>query len=417
MDATQTKDILIIDIDPESQKAFNRFFVEKGYKPRYAKDEQTAITAINSKPFALIIIDILTSGLSGLKSLQNIVVNAKRKNTQTVVVTKYSKTEVVSKCVGIGATDYIVKPIENVSFTQRIGKLIKLPEPERKADEPPKPASSLINELVEKLKNDDLDFSVMPQLGYKIIELLEDDKTPLNKVTDLIEKDPGIFSRILKAANSPVYAAGKPVYNAKESILRIGIKRTINYVLVISSARLFSSPDKTYEDLLKTILEHGLTAAIVARELGNTINYPNPENLFAFGLLHDIGKVLLLRILKDVSEERNIKDPAVITELLEKLHTRFGASLIQKWNFPKEFYEAILYHHDDPDRGRHKPQVVITSLANIIAHEIENGTLKTNTASIIKRPHLGLLGIKMNNFDPYRIAVQKEIEVFKNLLD
>ena len=62
-------------------------------------------------------------------------------------------------------------------------------------------------------------------------------------------------------------------------------------------------------------------------------------------------------------------------------------------------------------------QVVITSLANILAHEIENGTLKTNTNSIIKRPHLGLLGIKMNNFDPYRIAVKKEIEVFKNLLD
>ncbi|MDH5219574.1 MAG: response regulator, partial [Gammaproteobacteria bacterium] len=123
MDATQTKDILIIDIDPESQKAFNRFFVEKGYKPRYAKDEQTAIAAINSKPLALVIIDILTPGLSGLKSLQNVVVNAKRKNTQTVVVTKYSKTEVVSKCVGLGATDYIVKPIENASFTQRIGKL------------------------------------------------------------------------------------------------------------------------------------------------------------------------------------------------------------------------------------------------------------------------------------------------------
>ena len=342
---------------------------------------------------------------------------AKEKKTSTVVVTKYSKTEVVSKCVAIGAADYIVKPIENSSFTRRIGKLVVFPEVESKTEDRPKTSSSLINELAEKLKNDDLDFSVMPQLGYKIIELLEDDKTPLAKVTDLIEKDPGIFSRILKAANSPIYAAAKPVYNAKESILRIGIKRTINYVLVISSARLFSSPDKTYEDLLRQILEHGLTAAIVAREIGNTINYPSPENLFAFGLLHDVGKVLLLRILKDVSEERNITDPAVIEELLEKLHTRFGASLIKKWNFPSDFYEAVLFHHEDPDRGQHKPQVVITALANIIAHEIENETLKTNTAAILKKPHLGLLGIKTSNFDSYRVAVKKEIEVFKNLLD
>lgn len=417
MDATQTNEVLIIDIDPDSQKAFKSFFTAKGYQPMFAKDEQSAITALKSKPFSLVIIDILTKGLSGLKSLQNVVTAAKSKNTPTVVVTKYSKIEVVSKCVALGANDYIVKPIEKVSFTQRLSKLLKFPEEETKKEEAPKTASSLINELAEKLKNEDLDFSVMPQLGYKIIELLKDDRTPLGRVTDMIEKDPGIFSRILKAANSPVYAAAKPVYNAKEAILRIGVKRTINYVLVISSARLFKTPDKTYEELLKAILEHGLTSAIVAREIGNTINYPSAENLFAFGLLHDIGKVLLLRILREVSDERNIKDPKIIDELLEKLHTRFGASLMQKWNFPKEFYEAVLYHHDDPDRGAHKPPVVITSLANIIAHEIENDTLKANTNEIIKKPHLGMLGIKTNNFDPYRIAVKKEIEVFKNLLE
>lgn len=418
MEAAPNKNILIVDSDAESQQAFKSFFEDSGFKIVFVDNEENALKQISAIPFALVIIDILTKGLSGMNTLQNVLNTAKTKNTPTVVVTKYSKVEIVSKCVSLGAKDYIVKPIKPDSFRERLGKLITITNTSTPAtDSKPKSGSSLIDELAEKLKNDELDFSVMPQLGYKIIELLKDEKTPLHAVTELIEKDPGIYSRILKAANSPVYAAAKPVYNPKEAILRIGVKRTVNYVLVISSARLFKIPDKTYEQLLKVNLEHALSSAIVARELGQTISYPDPDNLFAFGLLHDIGKVLLLRILNEVSKDRNITDPQVITEILNKLHTRFGATLMKKWNFPKEFHDAVLYHHDEPERGKHTPPVVVTSLANIIAHEIDNETLKENTAKILRQTHFSMLGIKSNKLDQYQKAVKLEMEMLKSLID
>ncbi|MDH5544094.1 MAG: HDOD domain-containing protein [Gammaproteobacteria bacterium] len=417
MDTGKAQNILVIDSDRASQEAMQTFFAARSCRVCFAGDEASAYKVIDSTPLSLVIVEILSDNLKGLDSLKNIAKKAAGRKTPVIVVSSHTKSDDIAQCVALGAKDFIAKPLNDELFAKHVSGVMSLPELGGNTDAATKPVTGIVNELAEKLKTDDLDFSVMPQLGYKIIELLKDEKAPLAKVSELIEKDPGIFSKILKAANSPVFAAAKPVYNSKEAILRIGVKRTINYILVVSSSRLFKTPDKTYEGILKEVLDHSLTCAIVAREIGHAINYPEADNLFAYGLLHDIGKVLLLRILKEVAEERNITDTIVIKDLLEKLHTRFGASLVKKWNLPKEFFEAILYHHDKPDRAKHSPTVVLVSIANMIAHEIEDDTLKTNMPQILRQPHLAMLGLKNPKFDTMKSVVMKEKSILKGLAE
>jgi len=420
--------VLILDQDENSQALFDSFFTRVGFDPTYAANDDNAISEIQQKQFSLIIVDIFSEGMSQFDTLKKIKQTIGEKNIPIVVITQENKKEVVSECISLGAKDFLAKPINKSVFVSRISKLITLKTQKANTnnkkenntneteDEKPK-ENNLVEDLIYKLKNDKLDFSTMPQLGYKIIELLKDDNTPLKKVNELIEKDPGIFSRILKSANSAVYAAGKPVYSPKDAIMRIGIKRTINYVLLISSARLFTHPDPTYSTLLKSVLEHSICTAICAREISTEVNYPNPDNLFAFGLLHDIGKVLLLRILNQLSKQRDLSDPEVLSNVMTQLHTKFGASLMKKWNFPADFHEAVLCHHEKPNISKHAKPTVITALANTIAKEIDNETIKENTKVILMLPHNRLIGYRPKNFDDLVKKVTKEKQTLAALLE
>jgi len=429
------KNVLILDGDADCNSLFDSFFMHVGYSPIYAESEENAVDEIQKSSFSLILVDIFSLGMNQLDTLKKLHKAASTNNsTPIVIITKENKKELVANSIKLGARDYLAKPIDKKIFVKHIGKIIPLEiqknqknvnkeKNEKKANndqqgcDESEEKRTLVEDLIYKLKNDKLDFSAMPQLGYKIIELLRDEKTSLKKVNEFIEKDPGIFSRILKSANSAVYAAGKQVYSPKDAIMRIGIKRTVNYVLIISSARLFVHPDPTYSKLLKEILEHSICAAICAREIAVEIQYPSPDNLFAFGLLHDIGKVLLLRILNQLSKQRDLGDEESVIKVLEQLHSKFGATLMKKWDFPHDFYEAILCHHEQPNISKHAKPTVITALANIMAKEIDNGTLKENAKSIMKLPHNKLIGYRPKDIESLIKLAEKEKQIISSLLD
>ncbi|MDH3326087.1 MAG: response regulator [Gammaproteobacteria bacterium] len=435
-----TKNILLLDADLSNQAFLGSFFTKTGFTVVFVKNEAEALSELSAKPFLLILIDIFTSDLAGVASLQNII-KATTNKTPIVVISEANSKDLVENCIKSGAKDFIAKPINVEKFVRHVGKLVRLKTSKsaspalkpnvatkskidkhnekkgEKEDEKKGGSKSLIEELVDRLKHDKLDFSVMPQMGYKIIELLRDEKTPLDKVNELIEKDPGIFSRILKAANSAVYAAGKPVYTPKEAIQRIGVRRTIDYTLIISSARLFKNPNPAFDNILKDVLGHSLCAGICAREIGNIIKYPEVDHLFAFGLLHDIGKVLLLRILNEIEKERKLDNEEDLVNLLDKLHTKFGASLMKKWNFPNEFHEAVLFHHDKTGHSKRLASTVITSLANILAREVDDATINENTNKLLSLPQVKLLGIRANSFDDFVKRVNSEKEVLASLID
>jgi len=421
-----TPNVLIVFPDKESRVLFDSFFKRVDVNGTYADSLNTALEEIGKSTVSLVLVDISTKDGHRLDVLEEISKIIKTKsNASIVVITEKPKKELISMCVELGAKGFLTKPIDKQAFVERIGRLIKIKplkpaegnKTETEESESTDSKKDLISELIEKLKNDKLDFSAMPQLGYKIIELLKDDSTPLPKVNEYIEKDPGIYARILKAANSAVFAGSKPVFSPKDAILRIGVKRTINYVLLISSARLFAHPNPVYEKILKEVLLHSIGTAICAREISSEIKHPNADNFFAFGLLHDIGKVLLLRILNQFSKQRDLEDMEMLENLLEQLHTKFGASLMKKWHFPQEFHEMVLCHHEQPDIAKHSKATVITSLANIIAHEIESETMAKNTKTLLKLPHTRLIGFRPKKLDDLEKIVIEEKKIMVSMLE
>ena len=235
-----TPNVLIINADKECRVLFESFFDHVDLEPSYVTAVDDVLKVLENKEISLVLLDIHTKEGDGIDVLKIVIKSVKAKsNAPIVVITKSPKKEHISKFVELGASGILTKPIDKQAYVERLKRLITI-KPRKKSaakndqkngdeeqTESKDEGKTLITDLIEKLKNDKFDFSAMPQLGYKIIEMLKDDSTPLNKVNAHIEKDPGIYARILKAANSPVFAGSRPIYTPKDAILRIGVKRTI----------------------------------------------------------------------------------------------------------------------------------------------------------------------------------------------
>ena len=104
------------------------------------------------------------------------------------------------------------------------------------------------------------------------------------------------------------------------------------------------SPDRFWRHVLGT--------AVAAQALARPLRR-KPESLFIAGLLHDIGRLVMLsanpegfaRVI-ELAAERDCHLIDVETEVFGCDHTAVGAAIAQHWNFPAEIVEALAFHHN-----------------------------------------------------------------------
>jgi HD-like signal output (HDOD) protein len=87
------------------------------------------------------------------------------------------------------------------------------------------------------------------------------------------------------------------------------------------------------------------------------------------GLLHDVGKLLLLKLSRDCVKH-GVPGPAApeIQTVCERRHPEFGARLLKQWDLPEALEHPVRYHHDPNSCASHNSQATIAYVANRLAH-------------------------------------------------
>jgi HD-like signal output (HDOD) protein len=113
----------------------------------------------------------------------------------------------------------------------------------------------------------------------------------------------------------------------------------------VATRGAFESKNPERQARLATLWNLAITAAVTTRKL--CFGQTDPEEAYLAGLLHDIGKPLILKLL-DQAEKKLLEPltPAVLDELLETLHTELGHKLLQSWRIPEPVCETALRHHE-----------------------------------------------------------------------
>jgi HD-like signal output (HDOD) protein len=221
-----------------------------------------------------------------------------------------------------------------------------LPAPQRPDLSPG--ARAVENQLVSHFDGHDLSMPPLPRSAETVLSLLGNRNCDFGRVADEIADDQVLAAVVLRAVNSPMYCAVDRITALKPAVARLGVKalRTLVMHQALRAATFMQSGGD--QDLATYVWRRSVMSAHVMRGLAPFCRV-EPEQAFLIGLLHDIGNVIVLRIVcgeETIAHER-IDLPA-FEYLCRITHQEFGELVAEAWKLPEELVSLIRDHHTPP---------------------------------------------------------------------
>ncbi len=253
-----------------------------------------------------------------------------------------------------------------------IGPFIKHIAPETApADNGKISTRDLLHELVEDIHKGEINLPVMPNIVQRVDEIVKTPESTALELAEVIEQEPTISLRLIAISNSALYGAEKRIEKIKDAVYRIGTKETQDIVTAIASRSLYQSGNKEISAKLEQLWQHSLATAYAARAIAQLLELPGADKYFLTGLVHDIGKTLLLQALTEVLKKQQRQlDLDEIMLNIQTIHADFGARLLQHWEFADDLVQLVRGHEAaEICAATPKPQLIL-NLANMLTRTI-----------------------------------------------
>ncbi len=358
------KNILFVDDEKQILSALKRVFFGGKYDIFTAECGEKALEILSQEKIDLLITDIRMPKMNGYELLK--VVKDKFPSTIRLVLSGHADEGLLLKIKQDSlAKLYLFKPWQNQELVNIIEQIFKVEEVLKSRN-----LLEVINEI---------DFLPSPGNIYTKVKALIEEDSSMKEIAEIIESDPSITAKILEVANSAFY--GVKTGSIRQAITYLGLMN-VNSIILNTC---------TYEDIegikniyihrgIKGIREHStMTNKVVSFLYKRLLNKKIPDICAMAGLLHDIGKIVLInnytdKYLKETSRTRNNQDMFDYFEemkLLEVSHSEIGAFLLNWWELPHPIVESALFHHNPLDeRVINKELVSLVHIADIYSWNI-----------------------------------------------
>ncbi|WP_310600790.1 HDOD domain-containing protein [Desulfobulbus sp.] len=236
-------------------------------------------------------------------------------------------------------------------------------------------------------------------------ELLKKDPS-LAAIEKLICADQSLSSQLLKIANSSVYRGLVDSTTVRSALIRLGISEVFRIVLTNVSRKSFSDRDRQIDGIMKRLWQHSMGCAFAAGMLSNSLDFGvfQQEAFFA-GLLHDIGKLLILKVISDkkrTSKALNVGVPLLL-EAMDQLHAEQGYRLLCQIQMPETFALVARDHHLE-EFASDNYILILVRIANHICHQMGIGLRHDPDLDLLALPeavHLGLSRTEVDNVQDF----------------
>jgi putative nucleotidyltransferase with HDIG domain len=247
--------------------------------------------------------------------------------------------------------------------------------------------------------------------------LCNDPESSIDQIVKRLKIDPALSSDVIKLSNSAGIAPYKRIEDIKSAVVTIGMKN-LNAILVASNARRILNERYSSFEL---IWEHCNRVAFYARNIALSMRQTAIiENVYMAGLLHDLGKIILLatdkKLVRKIAEIVNNRK--ITTTTMEEIsigisHSAIGSLIARKWNFPDYLVEAIAYHHSPLNGSEKYRDVVFTIYLSNMMAGIEDRRYTNYYIEELVLERYGLLD--MNKFNAFHEKLKAKYDSTKLL--
>jgi len=183
----------------------------------------------------------------------------------------------------------------------------------------------------------------------KLIKACNSEKTSIDELTGIISTDPSLTSRLLQIIGSPYINLPKAVNSIKTAVVYLGLDTIRNIAISTSAMRFFNFSKAVPGFDTGRFWYHSYKCGVIARKVAEENDFSNPDEFFLAGLLHDIGRLVLLQnfpddykaILKTSSNEDQTM--AAEMEMFDTDTPQVSAWLFSQWNLNPLISDAVLF--------------------------------------------------------------------------
>ncbi len=189
------------------------------------------------------------------------------------------------------------------------------------------------------------DIFVLSDSFIRIRELIDDEASTIDDISEVILIDPALAGTVLKLANSPFFNYPGKIDTISKAVLVLGITEVYNLVIVYFTTKAFKKIDAN-QDYLDKFWMKSVDCALLMKFLGTSLGIVHGERLFVLGLLHNLGEL----VVHQVSAEKQLTCESQDINLLpwvkeqDVLGFTFGqcsAELLKQWQLPYSIFAPI----------------------------------------------------------------------------
>ena len=233
----------------------------------------------------------------------------------------------------------------------------------------------------------------------------DEDRLNAKDVAELVQQDPAMATALLRIANSAMFGGLQKISDLSQAIARLGMKRVGSMLTTMMHKGQFEGNNESDRELLEILWGHSIATAIAARRLSE-VTGGDPEESYLAGLLHDTGKLLVLRAVDHLQSHGKSMDGP---------HAELGHLTLSNWQLPEPICDAVRYHHHMGEEMKDW-LVARVQAADAIARKIGAHYLPEPNLDLEEIPAFDVLNMSEIELVALTVDLEDEIKALKALI-
>lgn len=360
-----TKTILFVDDEPNILRGLRRMLhpLKRQWTMSFAESGAQALDIMAKNAIQVLVTDLRMPGMGGHELLKEVC----RRHPQIIRIVLTGQPDRETYCEVMTISHYFLwKPVNNEDLTLLLAMIHDL---DRQLHDP-----NLL-QLLGGLTS----LPSLPPLYHRLMALIDNEQATTAEIAAVINEDIAMAAQLLRLVNSSYFSLNRRIVTIHEAVNYLGLDILRHLVL---ARHIFSITENAQREeyRLDELWQHSLCTATLAMTIAEYIsNDPTiGSSAYLAGLLHEIGKLILINALPDQYQEilrrcteQGRRQSEVELELLGSHHAFIGGYLTSLWGLPHPITEAITMHHSapmTPEICRLSPVLEAVWHANRICH-------------------------------------------------
>ncbi|MGE3172742.1 MAG: HDOD domain-containing protein [Planctomycetota bacterium] len=246
--------------------------------------------------------------------------------------------------------------------------------------------------LARQIAERRLELPVLPAVATEVLSLCQQEATDAARLSAVIHRDQSLAANVLRVANSAAYVGQVPCGSLQQAVSRLGMQLITEIAVAVAvKGRVFAGSGCA--ELFRHLWRHAVMTGFFTKEIARQ-RRRNVEVAFLCGLLHDVGKAVLLANVARHVDSGDVQ-LADLADGLQQHHAEVGAALAEGWKMPEQIVESIRCHHDYDRATKFSEAAMTVALADLIAHFVEPTEDQAPLHADALRQHPVLLGLNL----------------------